>query len=46
MLLFFKVLSILPRVGSTMDISFDEQTKCELLLLKKNIEGLLKTNKN
>ncbi|XP_060839610.1 uncharacterized protein LOC132920899 [Rhopalosiphum padi] len=40
------VLSILPRVGSTMDISFDEQTKCELLLLKKNIEGLLKTNKN
>ncbi|XP_025195892.1 uncharacterized protein LOC112595037 [Melanaphis sacchari] len=38
------VLSILPRVGSTMDISFDEQTKSELLILKKNIEGLLKMN--
>lgn len=40
------VLSILPRVGSTMDISFDEQTKSELLLLKKNIEGLLKINES
>lgn len=46
MLLFFKILSILPRVGSTMDISFDEQTKSELLLLKKNIEGLLKISES
>ncbi|XP_050521156.1 borealin [Daktulosphaira vitifoliae] len=37
------VLSILPRTGAAcMDISFDEQTKKELLLLKGNIEGLLK----
>lgn len=28
-----------------MDISFDEQTKNELLLLKGNIEGLLKMNR-
>ncbi|KAE9531265.1 hypothetical protein AGLY_010471 [Aphis glycines] len=40
------VLSILPRIGSTMDISFDEQTKSELLLLKKNIEGLLKISES
>jgi len=38
--------SILPRAGATMDISFDEQTKSELLLLKGNIEGLLKMNRN
>lgn len=38
------ILSILPRAGATMDISFDEQTKNELLLLKGNIEGLLKMN--
>jgi len=35
----------LPRAGATMDISFDEQTKNELLLLKGNIEGLLKMNR-
>lgn len=41
----FKVLSILPRAGaSAMNISFDEQTKNELRLLKGNIEGLLKMN--
>lgn len=39
------ILSILPRAGATMDISFDEQTKNELLLLKGNIEGLLKMNR-
>ncbi|KAL4089787.1 hypothetical protein QTP88_024751 [Uroleucon formosanum] len=39
------ILSILPRAGATMDISFDEQTKSELLLLKGNIEGLLKMNR-
>lgn len=37
-------LSILPKAGASMDISFDEQTKNELLLLKGNIEGLLKLN--
>ncbi|XP_025408736.1 uncharacterized protein LOC112682376 [Sipha flava] len=39
------VLSILPRAGATMDVSFDEQTKSELLLLKGNIEGLLNKNR-
>ncbi|XP_022162479.1 borealin-like [Myzus persicae] len=39
------ILSILPRAGASMDISFDEQTKSELLLLKGNIEGLLKMNR-
>ncbi|XP_022165184.1 uncharacterized protein LOC111030130 [Myzus persicae] len=39
------ILSILPRAGATMDVSFDEQTKSELLLLKGNIEGLLKMNR-
>jgi len=29
-----------------MDISFDEQTKNELLLLKGNIEGLLKISES
>lgn len=38
------ILSILPRTGVAMNISFDEQTKNELLLLKGNIEGLLKMN--
>lgn len=41
-----QVLSILPRRGNVMDVSFDENTKNELLLLKGNIEGLLKLNKN
>ncbi|VVC42156.1 Cell division protein borealin [Cinara cedri] len=40
------VLSILPRAGGTMDISLNDQTKHELLLLKGNIEVLLKKDKH
>lgn len=40
-----QVLSVLPKIGCPMDVSFDDQTKNDLNIIKENIEMLLKKYK-